>query len=79
MSSTTPQSVLSGCRKYVKSRIKFNTFNTFNNVMEIIKLKTNCDHCNAINIVDVIVEREGEKRRMIHHCYECNRSYTIEY
>lgn len=47
--------------------------------MEIIKLKTNCDHCNAINIVDVIVEREGEKRRMIHHCYECNRSYTIEY
>lgn len=32
MSSTTPQSVPSGCRKYVKSRIKFNTFNTFSNV-----------------------------------------------
>lgn len=37
MSSTTPQSVLSGCRKYVKSRIKFNTFNTFNNVGHIDK------------------------------------------
>ena len=32
MSDTTPQSVSNGCRKYVKSRIKFNTFNTFNNV-----------------------------------------------
>ena len=32
MSDTTPQSVSSGCRKYVKSKIKFNTFNTFSNV-----------------------------------------------
>ena len=32
MSDTIPQSVLNGCRKYVKSRIIINTFNTFNNV-----------------------------------------------
>ena len=36
MSDTTPQSVSNGCRKYVKSRIKFNTLNTFNNVEFII-------------------------------------------
>ena len=34
MSDTIPQSVLNGCRKYVKSRIIINTFNTFNNVTE---------------------------------------------
>ena len=37
MSDTTPQSVSNGCRKYVKSRIKFNTFNTFNNVETKVK------------------------------------------
>lgn len=34
MSDTTPQPVSNGCRKYVKSKIKFNTFNTFNNVIK---------------------------------------------
>lgn len=33
MSDTTPQPVSNGYRKYVKSKIRFNTFNTFNNVM----------------------------------------------
>ena len=32
MSDTTPQPVSNGCRKYVKSKIKFNTLNTFNNM-----------------------------------------------
>ena len=35
MSDTTPQPVSNGCRKYVKSKIKFNTFNTFNNVINV--------------------------------------------
>ena len=35
MSDTIPQSVSSGCRKYVKSRIIINTFNTFNNVPDV--------------------------------------------
>lgn len=36
MSSTTPQSVYSGCVTYEKSRIDFNNFNTFYNVKRII-------------------------------------------
>ena len=41
MSDTTPQPVSNGYRKYVKSKIKFNTFNTFNNVEEKVIVKIN--------------------------------------
>lgn len=38
MSDATPQSVHTDCRKYIKSRIDYNTFNTFNNVDSSRKL-----------------------------------------
>ena len=56
MSNTTPQSVLSDCRKYVKSRIKFNTFNTFNNVATALLLSSAFgDMENPLVVISVII------------------------
>ena len=54
MSDTTPQPVSNGCRKYVKSKIKFNTFNTFNNVIQ--------DYFSKCNTID---ELNREHRRLV--------------
>ena len=59
MSDTTPQPVSNGYRKYVKSKIKFNTFNTFNNVSYELELQ---QRTKALELLAKLKKQEKRKK-----------------
>ena len=67
MSYTTPQSVSNGCRKYVKSRIKFNTLNTFNNVAFIL---------SSVIIVLLLVVFAAVTQAAVEYFIDCDDNNT---
>ena len=69
MSDTTPQPVSNDCRKYVKSRIKFNTFNTFNNVGIIF---------SSVIIVLLLVVFAAVTQAAVEYLVDCDDNNTKE-
>ena len=69
MSDTTPQPVSTGCRKYVKSKIKFNTFNTFNNVGIIF---------SSVIIVLLLVVFAAVTQAAVEYFVDCDDNNTKE-
>ena len=75
MSDTIPQSLLNGCRKYVKSRTIINTFNTFNNVGRNKYAKQEIEQIKKLLRLKNSANRS--KQKLIRHELRVNFEFNI--